>query len=622
MDKAIVLAKINFRSFYQDALPSLKVTSKAEAIGLCPFHDDHDPSFGVNLATGLWRCYAGCGGGDVFGFLQRRDGLTFRRAVEALAHWCGEAQPKPRTPLRSYLWVDAAGREAWKLRWNTEEPGRKCTWAEDPDNRRPGKGQCRPTLYRLDEVLAATEVILVEGERDAETINQWLDELARPIIRATCTPNGAGDVKNEYLAPLKGKARVWVSGDNDEAGQRYLQRCGAQVQGIVSETISLLCPQDFKDWTAWQEGGGTASKFESLLIEQAEPFVFVSSPKTGPPHETNFPVVPIDDFLDVPPDQDHADWILEDYLPAGGLVLIAGKPKEGKTTLCYELAVKVAKGLPFLGRTTKRSGVLILGLEEHPRDMRQRLRTLGADGTNLFVYSGSSLHPTPDTMGQVKQVVAANGIKLVLIDTLSAFWTVSDENDAAGVQKAIQPILGLARESGACVLLIHHARKSEGSYGDEIRGSGALFAAVDVALILKRHEIHNQRKLNANSRYSETPVELVIELRDGGYVSLGDPAKVARQAKRDKMMGALTSEPMEAKVLAQRAGVPQRDAYRLLDELHKSHEAHRSGEGRKKDPYRYCHNSFRATPRVLGSGPHETNSRQAEFDSCAPRPPA
>jgi hypothetical protein len=54
--------------------------------------------------------------------------------------------------------------------------------------------------------------------------------------------------------------------------------------------------------------------------------------------------------------------------------------------------------------------------------------------------------------------------------------------------KAVKPLLQLARDSGACVLLIHHARKSEGQYGDEIRGSGALFALVDVAIVMKRHE--------------------------------------------------------------------------------------------------------------------------------------
>jgi hypothetical protein len=40
----------------------LKPTASG-AVGLCPFHDDHHPSFGVNEAGNYWHCWAGCGGG-------------------------------------------------------------------------------------------------------------------------------------------------------------------------------------------------------------------------------------------------------------------------------------------------------------------------------------------------------------------------------------------------------------------------------------------------------------------------------------------------------------------------------------------------------------------------------
>ena len=108
---------------------------------------------------------------------------------------------------------------------------------------------------------------------------------------------------------------------------------------------------------------------------------------------------------------------------------------------------------------------------------------------------------------------------MVIIDTLATFWKVKDENDAGAMTQAVIPLLNLARESGACVLLIHHSRKSEGAYGDEIRGSSALFALVDIAVIMKQHEVETQRKLIAMSRYPETPSELLVELRETGYVS-------------------------------------------------------------------------------------------------------
>lgn len=53
MDKQQILGKINFADFYQTFIPSLKVNGKPEALGLCPFHDDTNPSLSVNVQTGL-----------------------------------------------------------------------------------------------------------------------------------------------------------------------------------------------------------------------------------------------------------------------------------------------------------------------------------------------------------------------------------------------------------------------------------------------------------------------------------------------------------------------------------------------------------------------------------------
>lgn len=39
--------------------------------GLCPFHDDHRASFGVNESQNFWHCFAGCGGGSVIDFWDR-----------------------------------------------------------------------------------------------------------------------------------------------------------------------------------------------------------------------------------------------------------------------------------------------------------------------------------------------------------------------------------------------------------------------------------------------------------------------------------------------------------------------------------------------------------------------
>ena len=338
--------------------------------------------------------------------------------------------------------------------------------------------------------------------------------------------------------------------------------------------------------------------------------------KSDPPHKSNFHPVSADQLLSEPPEE--IDWVLEDYLPVGGLGVLAGKPKEGKTTIGYELAVKVALGLPFLGRQTRKGAVLILALEEHGREVRMRLRNLGAaELSNVFTHIGP-LEPKTTTLNSITTFAQTHGVVLILIDTLSAFWKIDNENDAAEMTRVIKPLLALSRKSGACVLLIHHARKAEGQYGDEIRGSGALFAAVDVALILKRHEVPTQRLLQAQSRYPETPSELVLELREIGYVALGDPASVGKLAKLAKLISVLPSQWEGADTIAKRAGISPREGYRLLGVLVKEGKALRDGKGVRGDRFRFRHNSIHAGGQSLG---HESNSPKADSIPATPPPP-
>lgn len=58
----------------------------ANYVGLCPFHQERTPSFTVNPKADLWHCF-GCGaGGDVIGFVCKREGIGFREAMERLSN--------------------------------------------------------------------------------------------------------------------------------------------------------------------------------------------------------------------------------------------------------------------------------------------------------------------------------------------------------------------------------------------------------------------------------------------------------------------------------------------------------------------------------------------------------
>jgi DNA primase len=59
--------------------------------GLCPFHDERTPSFGISPAEKLYYCF-GCGqGGDAFKFVQETEGVGFAGALEYLADRYGVA---------------------------------------------------------------------------------------------------------------------------------------------------------------------------------------------------------------------------------------------------------------------------------------------------------------------------------------------------------------------------------------------------------------------------------------------------------------------------------------------------------------------------------------------------
>ncbi|MDP9384536.1 MAG: DNA primase, partial [Actinomycetota bacterium] len=71
------------------ARTELKRAGTRRYTGLCPFHDERSPSFGIDPVEKLYHCF-GCGaGGDVFKFVMETEGLDFASALESLAERAG-----------------------------------------------------------------------------------------------------------------------------------------------------------------------------------------------------------------------------------------------------------------------------------------------------------------------------------------------------------------------------------------------------------------------------------------------------------------------------------------------------------------------------------------------------
>ena len=74
----------------------------ADWIGLCPFHDDREPSLVVSPAKNLWHCLGACqSGGSVIDWVMKSEGVSFRHAVELLqkgAELSGSSAKKSTVP--------------------------------------------------------------------------------------------------------------------------------------------------------------------------------------------------------------------------------------------------------------------------------------------------------------------------------------------------------------------------------------------------------------------------------------------------------------------------------------------------------------------------------------------
>jgi DNA primase len=127
-------------------------------------------------------------------------------------------------------------------------------------------GSVQPVLYRLTEVIAAHTVVVVEGEKDAETAERLLPA----GWAATTSPFGAGQWRNEYSEVLRGK-QIFLCPDTDVYGQQHLMQVGLSLSGKAAGIRVVELPKTVKDLTEWIEQGGRDDQF-ALLLQQAQQF--------------------------------------------------------------------------------------------------------------------------------------------------------------------------------------------------------------------------------------------------------------------------------------------------------------------------------------------------------------
>jgi hypothetical protein len=298
-----------------------------------------------------------------------------------------------------------------------------------------------------------------------------------------------------------------------------------------------------------------------------------------------------------PPDP---EWVWSGYVARGGITLAAGKPKAGKSTLVCALVEAMAAGATeFLGRAIT-PGPVVYVSEEGGSTLAPKLPA----NDDVRVLTRDAVWPRPP-WAQVVEAATAEakrvGAGLLVVDAF-AFWAAfaeGSENDAGTTQAAVAA-LGPATSAGLAVVLVHHQRKSGGEGGDAVRGSGAIFGAVDALLEVERPDEKSppgHRRLIAVGRWPNMPAVLLVE-RDhgtGAWRTLGtaaDRTEAAMVGVCERVLDALPDEPpgLSRGELEELTGMAWKQAEVGIKSLLADRRVTRYGEGKSGHPYRYHKN--------------------------------
>lgn len=252
IDKAEVLRRINFKDFYSEQIPSLKLNGKPDALGLCPFHDDHNPSLSVNIETGLYNCLSNCGAkGSVFDFYMQRHGVAFLAALKALAAIAGvtDTVTDKSKVVATFDYHNEDGSLLHKK--DRIEPGKAGRQKDfffhhTKDGKRIYQRNGNPVLYRLNEIIPAQEIYILEGEGKADLLHSW-------GLTATCLDSGSNSKwRDEYTEVFLGKDIIIVP-DKDNPGTTYGRNIITNIKSVAAGIKLIDLPgtaevNDILDW--------------------------------------------------------------------------------------------------------------------------------------------------------------------------------------------------------------------------------------------------------------------------------------------------------------------------------------------------------------------------------------
>lgn len=281
------------------------------------------------------------------------------------------------------------------------------------------------------------------------------------------------------------------------------------------------------------------------------------------------------------------EWTVKELLIKGGISTLVAKPKVGKSCLVRQMALAISKGENFLGRHTRKGPVLYVALEEIKTEVKRHFKGMGSNGNeSIKIYIGR----TPENpIEWLTEKVEEYKPELVIIDTMGRFLGMKDINDYGKTTDALNDILYLAREQNTHIILIHHARKGEGTGGDTSLGSTAIFGSVDTSIFLTKKE--GKRYISTEQRYGEDLDSTLLCMDMNTKISsLGESKfEESKSNIKEEILFTLISSNLELSEKDLDLKVEGRTALKrnALRELVLENKILRSGNGRKGSPFLY-----------------------------------
>jgi DNA repair protein RadA/Sms len=197
------------------------------------------------------------------------------------------------------------------------------------------------------------------------------------------------------------------------------------------------------------------------------------------------------------------------------VVLIAGQPGIGKSTLLMQIINNVAQDVP----------VLYVSGEESAGQVKVRAGRLGAGHDNLHLVSSTSADDIAATIRQGKY-------KLVIVDSIQtlAMQAIASAPGSVGqITNSSNLLTQAAKATNTALLLVGHVTK-EGS----IAGPKVLEHMVDVVLHLEGDRYGGFKVLRAiKNRYGPTDEAAIFEMTDAGLTPVANPSAALLEERQN-----------------------------------------------------------------------------------------